>query len=114
MKLRFGINQAEAFRRGIDATSSTATIEVDPSKLPQDTRNLIADRLLGIDVCELRLEDGARVKGWDRADDSPIRVQAAMATFEALLEAVKADEARIAAEETKAQRTIDGKALGIY
>lgn len=50
MTLRVEINQAEAFRRGIDAPKSIAHVEVDPSKLDTATRNLIADHLSGIDL----------------------------------------------------------------
>jgi len=53
MKLRFKVNQGEALRRGIDCPKSTVTVDVTPSELTQEQRNLIADRLDGIDVCEL-------------------------------------------------------------
>jgi hypothetical protein len=99
MKLRFNINQAEAFRRGIDHSSSTAIIEVDPSKLTQESRDLIADRLDGIDVCELRITDaGKRVPSWNGFEEAPNRLRAALPTYDALLEAVIADEAKIIAE----------------
>lgn len=45
MKLRVQINQAKAFRAGIDATKSWADVEVDPSQLTQETRERIACRL---------------------------------------------------------------------
>lgn len=45
MKLRFAINQGEALRRGIDAPNSIHTLDVDPQRLPQATRSMIADRL---------------------------------------------------------------------
>lgn len=79
MKLRFGINQAEAFRRGIDAPKSVAMIEVDPSKLTEAQRQMIADRLKGIDVCQLK-GDGLKL------------VNAVEATWESLLEAVRLDQ----------------------
>lgn len=51
------IDQAELFRRGIDAPKSIVHIEVDPKNLTQEQRDLIADRLIGIDVCELGYSD---------------------------------------------------------
>lgn len=53
MKLRFKIDQAEALRQGIDAPTSVVTIEVDPHKLTQEERALLADRMDGIDLREL-------------------------------------------------------------
>ena len=50
MKLRFVVDQAAAFRRGEDCPKSIVTIEVDPADLDQEARDLIADRLRGIDV----------------------------------------------------------------
>jgi hypothetical protein len=54
MKLRFAVNQAESFRRGINAPKSLTVIEVNPSDLPKDIRNLIADHLQGIDVLKYK------------------------------------------------------------
>lgn len=91
MFLRFRINQAEALRRGIDAPRSIVGIEVDPAKLTQADRNLIADRMEGINVCKLTLHRGRVVKNTD-----PNQVDLLMAddaTLEALLDAVRADEA---------------------
>jgi alpha-galactosidase len=45
MKLRFKVSQAECFRRGIDAPKSIVTIKVEPARLFQEERILIADRL---------------------------------------------------------------------
>lgn len=53
MKLRFEIDQAECFRAGINAPNSIVTIEVDPAKVEQADRWLIADHLKGIDVMGL-------------------------------------------------------------
>jgi len=50
MKLRFEVNQAEAFRRGFDAPNSINYLEVDPSTLDERTRHMIADRLEGISL----------------------------------------------------------------
>jgi hypothetical protein len=53
MKLRFKIDQAECLRRGIDAPKSIVTIEVNPADMSAEDRNLIADRMCGIDVLPL-------------------------------------------------------------
>ena len=53
MKLRFEIDQAQYFRRGVDAPVSIVTIDVNPAALTVDERNLIADHLDGIDVVKL-------------------------------------------------------------
>lgn len=79
MKLRFEIDQAYFFRKGIDAPKSIVTIEVDPSKLPQEDRDLIADRLIGIDVFKL-------------AEGPDGLVKATGLDYAALLNAVKEDE----------------------
>ena|SRR5215510_4310362 len=81
MNLRFEVDQAECFRKGIDSPKSIITIDVDPSKLPQEERDLIANRLRnGIDVH--RWTDGTRIKA-----EAP--------TYEALLAAVRRDEAQV-------------------
>lgn len=80
MKLRFEIDQAYLFRKGIDAPKSIVHIEVDPSKLSQDQRNLIADRLIGIDVFKL---DPSKKDGLIKAKGS---------TWADLMEAVVEDE----------------------
>lgn len=58
MKIRFHIDQAHLFRKGIDAPKSIVTLEVDPSKCSQEDRNLIADRLSGIDLFKLATKGG--------------------------------------------------------
>jgi hypothetical protein len=110
MKLRFRVDQAESFRRGIDCPKSIVTIDVDPSGLDQDIRNLIADRLVGIDVCEL---DKNRQKcGEERAIDTgdpingrmidwkfcPLQIEATEPSFEALMRAIRQNEVEITAE----------------
>ena len=45
MQIQVNVNQAEAFKRGINAPSSTAKIEVDPSTLPTEVREFIAGKL---------------------------------------------------------------------
>jgi hypothetical protein len=45
MQILCEVNQAECFRRGIDAPRSTMKIEVDPAKLPEEIREFLADHL---------------------------------------------------------------------
>jgi hypothetical protein len=45
MQILSEVNQAECFRRGIDAPRSTIKLEVNPSKLPRDLRAFVADNL---------------------------------------------------------------------
>lgn len=92
MKLRFEVDQAECFRRGIDCPKSIVTIEVDPSKLKQEHRNLIADRLMGIDVCQLRTTDNGMEKRLVSAEHNPIRVIASGPSFDLLMMAVIEDQ----------------------
>lgn len=60
MTLRFEVDQAEAFRQGVNVPKSTNHLDIDPSKLPPDKRGLIADRLVGIDVMMLEVDDSTR------------------------------------------------------
>lgn len=57
MKLRFEVNQAEAFRRGIDCPKSRCVLEVNPDEINKDVRALIADHMLGIDVLGVVAEE---------------------------------------------------------
>jgi hypothetical protein len=103
MKLRFAVNQAEAFRRGVDTPHSTVVIDVDPAKLDQDQRNLIADRLLGIDVHHLRLrvEEGE----YSVERDPDYVIEAILPTFDSLLEAVRVDHKVLEADLAKAKQS---------
>ena len=102
MVLRFEVNQAEAFRRGVNVQKSTNHLNVDPAELPQDVRDLIADRLEGIDVLELD-EAGEKVfwpnpeaDGHREVPNSiPKRITAKLPTFDALLEAIKENDAQV-------------------
>jgi hypothetical protein len=103
MKLRFEVDQAEAFRRGIDVPKSIVTIEVNPADLSQEQRNLIADRLDGIDVCRLAgvldgLLDGKPLR--DR-HGKLFRILAKLPTFESLMEAIAEDEQHAALSKKK-------------
>lgn len=86
MKLRFEVDQAECFRRGIDCPKSIVTVEVNPKDLTQDQRNAIADRLSGIDVLELRVVDGEARQ--NKGDGWIVRIKAKEPTFEAMMAAI--------------------------
>jgi hypothetical protein len=85
MKLRFEVDQAECFRRGIDCPKSIVTVDVNPADLPKDVREPIADRLSGIDVCHLTLAPNGSVEIAKNDDGTPRRILALEPTFEALL-----------------------------
>lgn len=91
MKIRFKIDQADLFRRGIDAPKSVVSIEVNPADLPQETRDLIARHLEGIDVMQCR-EGGAEL------------VMAKDPTLESLVERLRQIEKR---ESEAGQRQAD-------
>lgn len=89
MKLRFEVDQAAAFRQGIDVPKSIVTIEVNPAELSQEQRDLIADRLDGIDVRQIvGIRDG---RDTDPNGKLP-RIMAKLPTFESLMEAIEKDE----------------------
>jgi hypothetical protein len=102
MILRFEVNQAEAFRRGVNVSKSTNHLDVNPAGLSQADRDLIADRLDGIDVCELDV-DGIKsykrnplANGYTDAEpELPVRIQAVLPTFEALMEAIRENEKEV-------------------
>ena len=85
MKLRFEVDQAEAFRRGVDCPNSIIILDVDPATLSQEVRNKIADRLSGIDVVATEMCGGKRFK-------SAKKIKTTLPTFESLMEAVDNDE----------------------
>ena len=119
MKLRFEVDQAEAFRRGIDVPKSIVTIEVNPAELSQEQRNLIADRLDGIDVCQhAGLLDGV-LDGKPLRDRNGklFRILAKLPTFESLMEAIAEDEQaalskKKRADESKAAESVKEDVVG--
>jgi hypothetical protein len=71
MKIFCVVNQAECFRRGINAPASTVKIEINPAKLPEDLRAFIADNLLDgykLGFKRLRLGDPDAGKSKEYAD----------------------------------------------
>lgn len=95
MDIRFEVNQAEAFRRGIDVPKSIVTIQVNPAEIPESERHLIADRLDGIDVMLLRFSAG-------EISQSSHRLIAKSPDYQGLIEAVKANELDIQADRLRA------------
>jgi len=87
---------------------------VNPAKLPQEERDLLADRLQGIDLYPLALEVGARegdkgevevIEGSSRRIDTATgRIVANAPTFDALMAAVRGNETWIRGEEKKEKK----------
>jgi hypothetical protein len=100
MKLRFKVNQAEAFRRGFDAPKSVATIEVNPADLPADEREMIAERIEnGIDVIELDIKGVKKTDSWSTI---PNYIEAPTPTYEGLIAAVRGNERIVITRPSKA------------
>jgi len=75
VKLRILVTQEGAILRGSDAQKSIGTINVNPEELSAEERMLLADRLHGIDVCQL----GSSEQGVTKRLDSigrPILIEA--------------------------------------
>jgi hypothetical protein len=89
MKLRFKVNQGEALRQGVDAPTSIVTIQVNPKQLTQEERNLLADRMEGIDVRELSMNHFTQQVGI-----TIDHITANLPTFEALMTAIRTNEAK--------------------
>jgi hypothetical protein len=93
MKIRFKIDRVDLFRRGIDAPSPTASLDVNPSVLPENQRQLLARHLLTTDDdCDVvydperakQLVETVPVGGHPGAD----LIEAKEPTLESLLEAL--------------------------
>lgn len=96
MKLRFEVDQADSFRRGIDRPKSIVSIDVNPADIPEDQRTLLANHLDGIDVLEFFHHHGEVIKGYRLKELSytsrePKRIVAKAATLDALIAATKAN-----------------------
>jgi hypothetical protein len=90
MKLRFDLDQAACARAGLTNCASPVLIDVDAATVKLDIRNLLADRLIGNDVCQLWNSDKGTTKSVD-ANGNPIRLVAEAPTFEALTKALHKD-----------------------
>ena len=105
MQLRFRVNQAEAFRRGISVPKSIVRVDVEPAELDQKIRNLIADRMIGIDVCRgVYDKEAGMVKPAlrrpvkDEQEWQPDLIEADADNLEALVVAVEYDHVLIETE----------------
>lgn len=101
MKLRFEVDQADSFRRGIDRSKSIVSIDVNPADLPEEARSLIADHLVGIDVLQFFYHNGEVIKGHPIRElaytsREPKHIVAKAVNIEALIEAIKVNDSLIA------------------
>jgi hypothetical protein len=111
MKLRFEIDQAESFRRGIDRPKSIVSIEVNPADIPEESRSVIADHLAGIDVLKFFYHDGDVIKGYpikelSYTSQEPKRIVAKGASLEALISAIRANDEFISGVQKSFDRPI--------
>jgi hypothetical protein len=67
------------------------TLQVDPASLSQEDRDLIANRLEGIDVCLLWLNSNGDCHRVNQ-DGEPVHVMTLEPTLEALMQAVRENE----------------------
>jgi len=100
MKLRFEVDQADSFRRGIDRPKSIVSIEVNPADIPESDRSLIAEHLSGIDVLHFYYHYGEIIKGYPVKELSftsrePNRIVAKAANLSGLVDAIKENDAFI-------------------
>jgi hypothetical protein len=103
VKLRFEVDQAACLRAGIDCPKSIVTVEVDPAKLTQEERDIIADRLVGIDVASLHNSGDGTIK--EMSQGKPVRIIAKAPTFQGLLIAIR-ENAKETAERMKRHRVV--------
>ena len=85
MKLRFEVDQAESFRRGIDCPNSIVALEIDPADVSPPERELFAARMQGIDLHELLGDETKSCPG-------PSRIRAKTPTLASLMEALRDDQ----------------------
>ena len=104
------VSQAECFRAGLDTPNSIQLLEIDPSTLPQEQRDLIADRLNGINVCRLGVYSGGEepeIVPLKDSDGDLILLEAKQPGFEHLVEAAKRNAAEVQKQLTKAHTGTD-------
>jgi hypothetical protein len=99
MKLRFDVDQAACARAGIGQCAPTTLIEVNAAQIKLEVRNLIADRLIGNDVCQLWNSESGTSKSVD-VKGNPVRLVAEAPTFEALMKAVLKDSQIVQARQS--------------
>ncbi|MHC1768179.1 MAG: hypothetical protein AB9869_28560 [Verrucomicrobiia bacterium] len=86
MKLRFEVNQSEAFRKGINCPRSIVSVEVNPADLEPSDREMLANCMDGIEMRQQAAEE--KDGKWAYRQLRP-RIRASAATLEALLAAVE-------------------------
>ena len=111
MKLRFEVDQADSFRRGIDRAKSIVSIDANPADLPDEARSLIADHLLGIDVLQFFYHNGEVIRGYPIKELSytsrePKRIVAKTVNIDGLLEAIRANDKLIASIKASFNRPV--------
>lgn len=57
MKLLFAVNQRESLFRGVDAPTSSVTLEVDPANLADDERSIVAQAMTDGYDCRKKVTD---------------------------------------------------------
>ena len=105
LKLRFEVNQAEAYRLGVDCSEPVVTLSLNPRTIPPRYRALLAARLVGPDICEAVLRaDGSRgpavvwqAKTYGARRTRPLlcRLVVNLPTVQALWAALDEDEQRV-------------------
>jgi hypothetical protein len=63
LKILCHVDQAECFRRGIDAPSRTIKLEIDPSKIPANIRSFVAAKLYEGRKFGVRFYKGSKIEG---------------------------------------------------
>jgi hypothetical protein len=92
MKIRFEVDQAACLRKGIDCPNSIVSVQIEPAKLPQEQRDKIADRLIGIDVCSMIKLGGDKPFLHIDGTGEPIRIVANGPKYEDLWAAICEEE----------------------
>jgi hypothetical protein len=94
---------------GVASPQATATITVSLNSIPRKDLNLIADRLYGIDVCQLWNSNSGTTKALDERN-LPVLVKADAPDYEALIAAVRADQEEVESRQTRHRELAIGMA----
>lgn len=108
MKLRFEVQSSVE-----GGNNQVTTLKIDPKKLPQQTLILLADRLIGIDVCNLWNSNDGTVKS--RSDDrKPLRIVAKSGTLESLVTAMEQNQLMVTKRLNRHRKlALDGALRGV-
>ena len=99
IKLRFRVGNPECHNK--DGPKEITTIEVALAGVSKPDRILLADRLVGIDVCRLWNCDDGTMKMINQETGAPDHIVAETADYAGLMKAIRADQAE--AEERQAR-----------